>query len=35
LEQALARYRGQAGLQIEEEQPSLEDVFIQLQEKAA
>jgi ABC-2 type transport system ATP-binding protein len=35
LEHAVAKFRGQHGLEIEEEQPSLEDVFIQLQEKAA
>jgi ABC-2 type transport system ATP-binding protein len=35
LERALAKVRGQPGIEIEEAQPSLEDVFIQLQEKAA
>jgi ABC-2 type transport system ATP-binding protein len=35
LERALAKVRGEAGIAIEEAQPSLEDVFIQLQEKAA
>jgi ABC-2 type transport system ATP-binding protein len=34
LARALAQYRGHAGLDIEEVQPSLEDVFIQLQHKA-
>ncbi|HEX4860098.1 MAG TPA: ABC transporter ATP-binding protein [Rhizomicrobium sp.] len=33
LEQALAPYRGRAGLNITEAVPSLEDVFIQLQEE--
>jgi ABC-2 type transport system ATP-binding protein len=32
LEAALAPYRGDANLKIEEAPPSLEDVFIQLQE---
>jgi ABC-2 type transport system ATP-binding protein len=35
LERALSKVRGQRGIDIEEAQPSLEDVFIQLQEKAA
>ena len=35
LERALARYRGQPGLTIEEATPSLEDVFIHLEEQAA
>jgi ABC-2 type transport system ATP-binding protein len=35
LERALAKVRGQFGIEIEEAQPSLEDVFIQLEEKAA
>jgi len=35
LERALAKVREQPGIEIEEAQPSLEDVFIQLQEKAA
>jgi len=35
LERALAPLRSQSNLHIEEVQPSLEDVFIQLQEKAA
>jgi len=34
LERALAKVRGQQGIEIEETQPSLEDVFIQLQEQA-
>ena len=34
LERALAKYRGQPGIEIAEAQPSLEDVFIQLQERA-
>jgi ABC-2 type transport system ATP-binding protein len=34
LERALAAYRGEAGLRIAEAPPSLEDVFIQLQEEA-
>ncbi len=34
LEHALHKYRSDAKLQIEEAQPSLEDVFIQLQERA-
>ena len=34
LERALAKFRGQQDIQIEETPPSLEDVFIQLQEKA-
>jgi ABC-2 type transport system ATP-binding protein len=34
LERALAPYRGQPGLAIREEPPTLEDVFIHLQEKA-
>jgi len=34
LERALAPYRGQPGLTIEEVNPSLEDVFIHLQEQA-
>ncbi|HEX3945237.1 MAG TPA: ABC transporter ATP-binding protein [Rhizomicrobium sp.] len=34
LERALAKVRGQPGIEIEEAQPSLEDVFIQLQEQA-
>jgi ABC-2 type transport system ATP-binding protein len=34
LERALAPYRGQAGLSVEEAKPSLEDVFIHLQEQA-
>jgi len=34
LEQALATYRGQPGLNVEEAPPSLEDVFIHLQEPA-
>jgi ABC-2 type transport system ATP-binding protein len=34
LERALANVRGQPGIEIEEAQPSLEDVFIQLQEQA-
>jgi len=35
LERALDKIRNQPGVSIEEAQPSLEDVFIQLQEKAA
>jgi ABC-2 type transport system ATP-binding protein len=35
LEHARAKVRDQPGIEIEEAQPSLEDVFIQLQEKAA
>ncbi|HEY1637287.1 MAG TPA: hypothetical protein VGF62_02085, partial [Rhizomicrobium sp.] len=35
LERALAKFRGQHGIEIEEARPSLEDVFIQLEEKAA
>ena len=35
LERALAPYRGQPGIAISEAPPSLEDVFIHLQEKAA
>src|SRR5690242_434712 len=35
LERALAKIRGEPGIDIEEVQPSLEDVFIQLQDKAA
>ena len=35
LERALAPYRGQPGIAIREEQPSLEDVFIHLQDEAA
>lgn len=35
LERALAKIRGEAGIEIEEVQPSLEDVFIHLQEEAA
>jgi len=35
LERALSRYRGQPGITIEEATPSLEDVFIHLQEQAA
>ncbi len=35
LENALAPYRGQAGIAVREEQPSLEDVFIHLQDQAA
>jgi ABC-2 type transport system ATP-binding protein len=34
LERALAPYRGESGIKIEEAQPSLEDVFIHLQEQA-
>jgi ABC-2 type transport system ATP-binding protein len=34
LEQALAPYRGEAGLAVHEAVPSLEDVFIQLQEES-
>ncbi|HWU26761.1 MAG TPA: ABC transporter ATP-binding protein [Rhizomicrobium sp.] len=34
LERALARYRGQPGISISEEKPSLEDVFIHLQGQA-
>jgi ABC-2 type transport system ATP-binding protein len=34
LEQALAPYRGQAGITVAETPPNLEDVFIQLQEQA-
>jgi ABC-2 type transport system ATP-binding protein len=34
LEQALAKLRGQPGIRIEEAPPSLEDVFIHLQEQA-
>jgi ABC-2 type transport system ATP-binding protein len=34
LERALAGYRGEAGIRIAEAPPSLEDVFIQLQEEA-
>jgi ABC-2 type transport system ATP-binding protein len=34
LERAIAPYRGRPGLGVREEAPSLEDVFIQLQEKA-
>jgi ABC-2 type transport system ATP-binding protein len=35
LERALAKLRGEPGITIEEVQPSLEDVFIQLQHEAA
>jgi ABC-2 type transport system ATP-binding protein len=35
LERALATIRGEPGIEIEEVAPSLEDVFIQLQDKAA
>jgi ABC-2 type transport system ATP-binding protein len=35
LERALAKIRGESGLTVEEVQPSLEDVFIQLQHEAA
>ena len=35
LERALAKIRREPGIEIEEVQPSLEDVFIQLQDKAA
>jgi len=35
LERALAKVRSHHGIEIEEAQPSLEDVFIQLQEQAA
>lgn len=35
LERALAKVRHQSGIDIEEKQPSLEDVFIQLQENAS
>ena len=34
LEKAIAPYRGRPGLDVREEAPSLEDVFIQLQEEA-
>jgi ABC-2 type transport system ATP-binding protein len=34
LSKAIAPYHGRAGISVHEEAPSLEDVFIQLQEKA-
>ena len=35
LAKAVAPYHGQDGIDVHEEAPSLEDVFIQLQEKVA
>ena len=34
LERTIAPYRDRPGLEVREEPPNLEDVFIQLQEKA-